>query len=399
MIEITSYLHREALRDLIKRWMYHELQPEDPALITQLVHFNNTFVSRTLDHFSRTLLTSLYGEGVEALPVRKKSNIKDAIIENPHYRTPRIGQLIRNYRARPEHYYGDTPVHGLLYFSTQFSPRRFVCASRIKRVRRLAEKIARRIIDFIFLAIKERADALADDRARLMGIPRDELVSPEQTMVDEFGAAERRLLEDLRAGRPIYTPRMVIDDVAGIKIIIDDKEQQHLIDIISQRQDCQIVEIEPHTGRYNATNIIVQHRPPKALIIEAPLAVPLLSVLQKRGVAAVDAHRDFTDFVLSGEDTVNIEVITSNYQEVIESEIGRCMHEDRIIEQRRRQEYRGHLAKNIEYLVQYLFAFGNSPKQRIEELPIKLWSRYLPDYIDEVLKALYDIPSPHLVDS
>jgi hypothetical protein len=67
------------------------------------------------------------------------------------------------------------------------------------------------------------------------------------------------------------------------------------------------------------------------------------------------------------------------------------MHEDRIIEQRLRQQYRGHLAKNITYLMEYLFTFPSSQQVELGELPFKLWNRYLPDYFDEVLRNLFRI--------
>jgi len=93
-----------------------------------------------------------------------------------------------------------------------------------------------------------------------------------------------------------------------------------------------------------------------------------------------------------------VEIIVSNYQETLESEIGRCMHEERIVRQRATKEYRGHLARNIEYLMEYLFAFSQSAERELPELPIKLWNRYLPDYFDEVLKRLYHIPSDSMPD-
>jgi hypothetical protein len=90
------------------------------------------------------------------------------------------------------------------------------------------------------------------------------------------------------------------------------------------------------------------------------------------------------------------EIILSTYQEMLESEIGRCIHEDRIIEQRLRQQYRGPLARNIQCLMEYLFTFPSSPSPcqcELGGLPIKLWNRYLPDYFDEVLKQLFHIPT------
>jgi hypothetical protein len=88
----------------------------------------------------------------------------------------------------------------------------------------------------------------------------------------------------------------------------------------------------------------------------------------------------------------------STYQEMLESEIGRCIHEDRIIEQRLRQQYRGPLARNTQCLMEYLFTYPTSRQRELGELPIRLWHRYLPDYFDEVLKQLFHIPTDHYFD-
>ena len=68
------------------------------------------------------------------------------------------------------------------------------------------------------------------------------------------------------------------------------------------------------------------------------------------------------------------------------------------VSQRRAQQYRGHLSKNIEYLMGYLFAFPMSVQRDLSELPIKHWNRYLPDYFDEVLKDLFHIPTDGLLE-
>ena len=93
-------------------------------------------------------------------------------------------------------------------------------------------------------------------------------------------------------------------------------------------------------------------------------------MMQRRGFSPEGADRAFAEFVCSGEEDVLLEIILSTYQEMLESEIGRCIHEDRIIEQRLRQQYRGPLARNIQCLMEYLFTFPSSPSScRCEWLP------------------------------
>jgi hypothetical protein len=192
---------------------------------------------------------------------------------------------------------------------------------------------------------------------------------------------------------------MIIHDVAGVKVITEDRRYQQVVDQLKNNcPDCEVIETEPHSGRYNATNLIIRHTPAKDQVLARPLGEPLLKLMRSRGMDAEAANRAFAEFVRSGESQVHIEVIVSNYQEMLESEIGRCMHEDRINEIRLRQEYRGQVAKNVEYLMEYIFAFAISPCATLTELPIKLWNRYLPDYFDDVVKRLWDIPPMHVVD-
>jgi hypothetical protein len=46
------------------------------------------------------------------------------------------------------------------------------------------------------------------------------------------------------------------------------------------------------------------------------------------------------------------------------------------------------LAKNIEYLMEYLFRFCVSPLSALDEVPIRLWGKYMPDYIDQLHQRL-----------
>lgn len=399
MILINSYLHRTVLSDLIRRWMHHEVSPSDAQLVTRLINFNHLYVSRYLHLFSEAIFQRLCPEGLRQRPVARKGDLKEALVATPPYRNPRIDELICNYQAHPEHYYCDTPFHGILFFTPQGEKESFVGSSRIKRDRRLAEKAARRIIDRMFDHIKKHADALADDRARRLGISRDQLVTTPEEMQDEFLKAESRLLDDLRYGWPLeVSGDIVISDVAGVKIILDDEQHELLINTLNHLPGCRIAEEEHHIGSYRATNLIICYHPDQARILSRPIGGRILSLMQSRDMSPEQTRQDFNEFVRAGEETVSLEIIISNYQDTLESEIGRCMHEDRIVRQRLTRQYRGHLSKNIEYLMEYLFAFPQSAQRDLTGLPIKLWNRYLPDYFDEVLKGLFHIPSNGLLD-
>ncbi len=393
MITISGFLHREVLSDVIRRWMYNDVHGEDADLVVRLVHYNIVFVSRYLDIFARRIFTGLHPGSLSSFPVTRKGELKDALVLAPPYRNARIDELIDDYRRNPGRFYRETPFTGSLYFTTDLGVRTCAGSSRIKRPRRLAEKSARRIIDLIFDRIKKHADVMANNRARLLGIPRDALLTPPLEMEEEFLRAENRLLDDLREQKPIagYGEIPPINDVAGIKVIREAQEEMKLLELISESAGCEIVEVQKHSGRYNATNIAVRFRPPKSEIIARPLAEGSLPIMQAWGYSPYEANQLFGEFVLSGEDDVLVEIIVSGYQEILESEIGRSMHEDRIIEQRLKQQYRGSLARNIGDLLEYLFVLPTAGRRELGELPIKLWNRYLPDYFGEVLKGLFHI--------
>ena len=394
MITINGYLHRRELRDLIRRSMYGNVRPGDGELITRLVHYNQLFVSRYLHHFAGCLFRELHGADLRWKGISLKGEIKDALVRRPPYRNPRIAELIRDYEDHPGRFYRETPCRTMLFFRPRDGNEDYLGSWRIKRIRRLAEKAARRIIDWIFDAIKGKADILADERAARLSIPREYLLSSPEEMQAEFIDAEARFIEDLRRQREISgTGELFINDVAGIKVVLEEGEQGRLHEALDSMGACRIMEEERHEGRYNAVNLVVRIEPSLDEVLREPAPAGIRTVMATRGVPPHQVDGDFADFVLSGEKAVYLEIIVSNYQEMLESEIGRCMHEDRIIAQRLRQRYRGHLAKNVEYLMRHLFLFSLSIREELPDLPIKLWDRYLPDYFDGVIAELFQIPT------
>lgn len=391
MITINSCLHRVELNNIIGRWMYGDLDQGDAAKLTRIVHFNHVYINRYLSFFAENLFKSLHGEITPRL-VSTKGELKDIIFLNPPYRNPRIDALIRNYRSHPERFYRETPFFASLYFTGANGYDKYVGSQRIKSVNRVAEKSARLIIDWIYETIREKADTLAHERARRLGIGKEQLITSDEEMVDEFIRAEERLFDDFRSGRPLSKEASIsINDVAGIKVILEDAEHELLLSRLADMGECEVLEKEIHTGKYNATNIILRYHSPKSPFILAPLSERMVSVMQMRGISEKDANAAYADFVRSGEESVNLEIIISNYGEMLESEIGRCMHEDRIMEQRNSRQYFSHLAKNVEFLMKYMFTFPFSPQLGIRELPLRIWNRYLPDYFEDVMRKLFQL--------
>ncbi len=394
MIRINGFLHRNQFMNLMRRWFYNQLEPADLSTIKAIINFNSVWIGRVGRDFGEWLITSYTGKPFHEEAVTNKGRLKDLLVENPVYTNERINTLIRRYKEHPERYLRETPFSGILYWTEENGSPVYLGSRRVKRVRRIAEKGARRISDYIFRMIREQADSFAQIRADVQGIPKEELITPPEQMIDEFELAESHIAMKLSRGELFGEDlEFVLEDVLGMKIIADDEERQTIIDLIDANPRCQIKEVEEHTGRYNAVNVVINYRPDRDKLLDRPLSKEALERFASRGMNPENVYDDLRQFVLSGEDSITIELIISNFEEMLESEIGRSMHEDRIIEQRHKQIYRGYLARNVSYLMEYIFACGISPKTHIDEIPIKTWGRYMPDFFDEILKDLFNIPT------
>jgi hypothetical protein len=397
MIRIWGFIHREALQDLIGRWMLDRLEPSDRMALMRLVHFNSVYVARYLPLLTEGLLHRLHGCHLTSRMSLNKGDLKDQLIAHrpAHLRTQSTGgsertsRLIAAYQAEPGLFYRETPFRGILYLAELDGRPTYVGSNRIKRIRRLAEKSARKVVDWLHAEIKRQAERDQEFNGALA----DALKHAEPP---ELERVEGVLMRRLRDTPPAQWPDdLEINDVAGIKVVIEPDEEEPLLGAL-QDLGCRLVEREPHTGAYTALNLIVDYQPDKARILAQALPAKVIGVFREHGIQAGEANRWFDAFVRSGEASVRVEIICSDYEQTLEGEIGRCMHEDRIIRQRQRREYQGHLAQNVEFLLELLFTLPAAPDVRLERLPVRLWDRYLPDYFDEVKRALFHLPSVEL---
>ncbi len=394
MIRINSFLHRQRLLDITRRWFYNQMETGDVPALKAIINYNSIWMGRIGRSFSQWLFGAYAQPPIVERVVTSKGALKDLLVAHPPFENQRIRELIDRYREHPERYFRETPFSGVIYEGVRNGISTYVGSRRVKRVRRIAEKGARRVSDYLYEQIKARADALAQQRADALGVTKKNLITSPSEMVVEFERAERRIASDIQRGRFFRDAlEFVLEDVFGIKIIVEDEEQPGLIRLLEESTQCQILEIEHHRGQYNATNVVFRYFPRTDELLAAPLEPDTLQRLAARGMNPANAQNDFRDFVLSGEDSIHIELIICNFEQMLESEIGRTMHEDRIVRQRIQQVYRGPLARNVSYLMEYIFACGISPRTHIDSIPIHLWNQYMPDYFDEVIKDLFHIPN------
>jgi hypothetical protein len=391
MILLGSFLHRQELADIIGRALEARLRPEDAFRLKVLVNLN----SYALRLYSSTLAESIFrdvvGTDVAQLRAHTKGELKDLIASNPPYVTSRIDDLVQRYRKFPEDYYRETPYEGVAF--TVGDPPRYVGSRRIKRIRRIAEKCSRRIVDYLIEQVRQRADELAAERARRVGVSKEQLITPPDEMAEEYRHAERRVMKSVREGLfAAAMPQFYIDDGVGIRIVASAASSPGIDEYLRGRPDLTVVDEKRFSGRYSGRNMVMAWRLPRdALALHVPDEAAE-RVLLARGVAP-NRHAlldRWSDFVLTAEGHVRFEVALIDYEALLESEIGRSMHEEHILELREMPQYRGRLAQNVESLMLFLFAYALSSATTLDELPIRLNGTYLPDYIDSVLRPLYD---------
>lgn len=393
MIRLNSFLHRERLADITGRWLIDQLEPSDLRTIKELTNYNCLLAPIVLDDVATYIFGEMSGTTVESFPATTKGVLKDFLVAHPTVTNHRIEEIIRRYQKYPQDFYRETPFDGRVFFCrTPEGAIRYCGSTRRKRFKRIAEKSSRRVIDFVFGQIRGEAEQLARERAVQLGVPMDRLVTPMDKQEEEFVHAERRVLKRIRNGMFLKdVPKLEINDAFGVKATCEDVEVQKLTAALERHPRMSIVECELHSGAYNSVNITLRYTIDKEALRRRPPAGKALERMAARGIPPEEALAGYDRFVTEGEDDLLLEVIVTNFLECLESEIGRSMHEERILDQRSKEQYRGSLASNIAALLEFMWSLRRYPSDHISDIPIKMWIKYVPDYYESVMKGTYNV--------
>lgn len=400
MLYLESFVHRVELAEIFLRWMVNQPRPEDVLKLKSIINFNSYISRLWMDRMARDLLQGLHGKEPRSFKARTKGDLKDFVVKHPQYTNSRIEALRSHYTRFPEDYFRETPFDGRIYYNLEQGEPLFVASTRFKRFRRIAEKGSRRIVEFLFKRIREHANDLASERAQRLGIPKEQLITSPEQMLEEFQHAERRLIKSIKKGTiQAELPVLAIPDGAGVKLIAEEDQYQRLLGLLEADPRFRVLEKESHTGNYNAINLRVGHIIPRELLLRHPPSGPHLEILVQRGFDRAQVGREYQKFLETAEDHVLMEIIVSDFGEFMESELGRAMHEERVLAQRSNREYRGMLASSVRYLMDYMFTLSIAAAQDpVVEVPIKLWVKYMPDTIDRAIRDLFNVPSDSSFD-
>jgi hypothetical protein len=394
-VYLTSFIHRNALFNIAERWFCNHPEPGDGRSLTEILICDGFVINETLAVLARRLLDMTHRKPFHLKHIYAKGELRDIIYNHDRDTTPRVAELLRRYQENPDYYYREAPINAMVCLDDQ---NHLLGSFRIKRPKRIAEKANRRIADWIFAEVISRAQKMARERAGQFGVPLDSFLTPSEEMVKEFIQAEEFIAGSFRDNTIRFDrAALTIHDVGAIKIVAESQELQRIELALMQAPDIKVIEREDFSGRYQATN----------LILEVPWDAPYVchqyreslawERYKHRGIPEVDLKRGLEPFLADVEPKINIEVILTTFPDLVESELGASIHEERIISQRDNKRYKGYIPMNVEFLVEYLFAVGFSPRIDIDRVPIKLWGRYLPETLSSHIRQLYNLPEHDLI--
>ncbi|MFZ5571664.1 MAG: hypothetical protein ACOZF0_14780 [Thermodesulfobacteriota bacterium] len=387
---ISAFPHRDELFEITNRWLSDQLEEADPIRITRIITYDSFIAWETIQDFIGRLIPLLFEGAVFLRPIATKKELKDFLCRSGHRRTTRIEALINDYLRTPEYYYNSSPIAGLIYHDERD---RILSMCRFKRIKRTAEKASRYASEFIHREVMAAAHPSLSKR-----LPAEVLEDP--GVMADLVRAEKKVMEQIREnGLRLPVEIMTIRDVLGMKIVMDPPDEAELETAVLSLPGIEIVEKERHTGMYNAVHYIVDVPVDYSKLQKKFNSVAPAMNLSLRGLPVSGITDDFLAFGATGYPAIQIDLIVTTYKELVESEIGRSMHEKRIFDQRQQQRFYGNIPKNIEYIIEYLLAVGLSPAVHIDEIPIKIWGRYLPDTLGFSVRQLFNMPEYSLIDT
>jgi hypothetical protein len=391
---LSSFIHRDHLFDIAERWLSGRLESNDGLRITQILICDGFVLGQTLEAMVKDLLERINGKVFKQKRIQFKGQLRDAICISPLDGDARIHELVSLYNTNPEFFYREAPINGSIYIDGE---NRLLGLYRIKRPRRIAEKANRYVANWIFQLVQNRAKEMAWERAKGLNLPLEELITPKNLMESEFVRAERDIAKMFKDNEiRLDKPALQIHDVGGIKVIANAEKLSLLERELSEQLDIRVNERESFSGNYQATSLIIEAAWDADYVCRRYMDLRAWRKYLNRGVSETDLKKGLEPLLEGSQPTLKLELILSTFPDMVESELGNSLHEERIAAQRDNKLYRGYIPMNVEFLIEYLLAVGISPHTNIERLPIKIWGRYLPDTVIDHIRALHGMPDVEL---
>jgi hypothetical protein len=387
---LTSFIHRDDLFDIAERWLLGRLEPDDGLRITQILICDGFVLGQTLEAMLGVLLDTVHGKAFRRTRIQFKGQLRDAICSSPLDGSARIHELVSLYHTNPEFFYREAPINGSIYLDDQ---NRLLGLYRVKRPRRIAEKANRYVANWIFQRVQNRAKDMAWERAKDHNLTLEELITPQNLMELEFIKAEKDIAKMFKDNNiRLDKSDLEIHDVGGVKIVASEEKLSLLEKELSEQLNIRVNDRESFSGNYQATSLVIEVEWNPDHVCRRYMDLRAWKKYLNRGLPETELKKGLEPLLEGSKPTLKLELILSTFPDMVESELGNSLHEERIVAQRDNKLYRGYIPMNVEFLIEYLLAVGVCPHTSIEKLPIKIWGRYLPDTVIDHIRALYGMP-------
>jgi hypothetical protein len=283
---------------------------------------------------------------------------------------------------------------------------RLAAIVRRKRIRRVADKVSRRVGEQLTGEIDAVARALAGSRPTHRHSGHSTTDSPPGAPSAVGGAAERLVADRIRSGRLRLEPDALrVDDVIGVKIIGSPSELEKIEHSLDRLEYTWAFHRKVHDGAYVGIHQVVD--------LELPTNEKILDNMKNidwsfaagRGLPHEDLDRRFRDYIESCRRTFRVELILTTFEDLVESEFGIGIHEQRILDQRSLANDYGRIARNASFILEYMLRLAVSETVAVDQLPFKIWGRYIRDTVDHEIRKLHGeppvdwlVPGEHLED-
>jgi hypothetical protein len=401
-VYLSGLTHRDRLFDVAMRWLADHVEPDDGRVLTEIFAFERAITAPTVRRFVSDLCRVCRREDLYLERTINKDELREAIVAAAAHPTSRVAELIDWYRQLPEEFFPRTPVRMSIVTHRNG---RLAAVIRRKRIRRIADKVSRRVAAQLSAEVEQVAGALAASRPRAAA----EIVvndRPPSTPAGIRGAAERLVADRIRSGRISLDPdRQRVDDVIGVKVIASAEDMGTIEAALDDLDYAWAHDREVHNGSYVGIHHLVDlELPPNEAILDSMRGIDW-SFAARRGLPVAELDGRFRSYVGSCSRTFRVELILTTFEDLVESEFGACIHEQRILDQRDLAGDFGRLAQNASSIIEYMLRLATSPTVDIDELPFKIWGRYIRDTVAHKIAALGDgeptewlVPSEHLED-
>lgn len=387
---LTSFIHRVELLEIVERWLCGRPEGYDAALLTRIFICDGYVLGEILDETIGEIVGRFHDEGFRRVRIRCKGQLRDALFHLAGERSARIEYLLDCYRQNPEYYFYQTPVSGVICLG---EGERLIASYRIKRPKRIAEKANRHIAGWIFDTVQKRARGMARERAEKSGVPLEHMITPPEAMEREFIEAEESIAASFRQGDIRFDRTSItINDVGGMKVIGSKEQLTRIESALRSDSRIGVGERQSFHGNYEAASLILEVPWDPEAVCRKYRDSRAWERFVNRGIESSELRKGLEPLVENAEERISIELMLCTPEALVESELGNSLHEERMILQRDFKPYRGYIPTNVEFLLEYLFAVGFSPKAQITEVPIKLWGRYLPDTLAMFVRELFELP-------